>query len=166
MYHNIQSFDEFINDTMRDLNRLAIGFEPTLRRLQTSQNKSNSLTGYPPFNLERVDDNHYRITIAVAGFTIDDLDITVANNQLTISGEIKDRDDSRVYIHKGIAERSFSRNFVLADHVNVTSATLINGMLTLDLVQEIPDALKPKKIPISDSTVIDGKIIENKIKVA
>lgn len=164
MYHDIQSFDNFINDAMRDFNRLSIGFEPTLRRLMVNQNKSNS-SGYPPFNLEKVDENHYRITLAVAGFAMDELDVTVADNQLTITG-IQKNDEAKTYLHKGIAERDFTRSFVLADHVNVASARLDNGLLVLDLIQEIPDVLKPRKIAIANGTAVEADVIETKINVA
>ena len=159
MYHRISSneINTMLEDAMRDLNRLAIGFEPTLRRLQVTQ--GNNQNGYPPFNLEKLSDTLYRITIAVAGFKMEDLDITVENNQLTIVGDIKDKDDGRSYLHKGIASRNFTRSFLLADHVNVVSAELENGLLIVDLQQEIPEALKPKKIAISNKNVIDAKIV-------
>lgn len=157
MYHNISPLDSLMNEALRDLNRLAIGFEPTLRRLQVTQGLSNQ-NGYPPYNIEKLDDSHHRITLAVAGFTMDDLDVTVTDDQLTITGEIKSRDDeSKVYIHKGIAGRSFARTFILADHVHVTSASLENGMLTVDLVHEIPEALKPRKVLINDKSYIESK---------
>lgn len=150
MYHTIS--DELMTETMRDLARLAIGFEPTFRRL----NKPASQTGYPPFNLERLDEHSYRITVAVAGFKMEDLDVTVADNQLTVTGDIKNKDDDRIFLHKGIAGRSFARSFVLADHVNVISASLENGMLTIDLQQEIPEALKPRKIAINNNSYLDS----------
>lgn len=154
MYHN--SLDSLMNEALRDLNRMAIGFEPTLRRLQVTQGLSNQ-NGYPPYNIEKLDESHHRITLAVAGFTMDDLDVTVADDQLTISGEIKDKDDDKVYIHKGIAGRSFTRTFILADHVHVTGANLENGMLTVDLVHEVPEALKPRKVLINDKSFIESK---------
>lgn len=153
------NLDSFLDDAMRDLNRLAIGFEPTLRRLQVTQGQSGNQGGYPPFNLEKLDDANYRITLAVAGFTMNDLDITVENNQLTIVGDIQERDDSRVFLHKGIASRGFSRSFILADHVTVLSAELENGLLIIDLQQEIPESLKPKKIAINNKNVIDATLI-------
>lgn len=155
MYTNI-AIDELLNETMRELNRAAIGFEPTLRRLKYTPNLVNNQNGYPPFNLEKLDDHNYRITLAVAGFGIDDIDITVADNTLTIAGNIKERDEQRTFVHKGIAERSFTRSFVLADHVNVTNANMENGLLTVDLQHEIPEALKPRKISIKSANVIDA----------
>ena len=154
MYHN--SLDSLMNDAIRDLNRLAIGFEPTLRRLQVTQGLTNQ-NGYPPYNIERLDEIRHRITLAVAGFTMDDLDVIVTDDQLTISGEIKEKDESRVFIHKGIAGRSFTRTFILADHVQVTGASLENGMLVIDIVHEIPEALKPRKVLINDKSFIESK---------
>lgn len=153
------NLDTFLDEAMRDLNRLTIGFEPTLRRLQVTQGQSGNQGGYPPFNLEKLDETNYRITLAVAGFTMADLDITVENNQLTIVGDIKERNDNRVFLHKGIASRGFSRNFILADHVVVLSAELENGLLIIDLKQEIPEALKPKKIAINSKNVIDATLV-------
>jgi molecular chaperone IbpA len=157
---NSTNINTLIDETMRDLNRLAIGFEPTLRRLQVTQGHAGNQVGYPPFNLEKLSDTLYRITLAVAGFKMEDLDITVENNQLTITGDIRDKDDDdRIYIHKGIAGRGFNRTFILADYVTVVSAELENGLLVVDLQQEIPEALKPKKIAISNKNVIDAKIV-------
>jgi molecular chaperone IbpA len=156
---NSTNISSLFDDAIRDLNRLAIGFEPTLRRLQVTQGQVGNQGGYPPFNLEKLSDTLYRITLAVAGFKMEDLDITVENNQLTITGDIRDKDDDRIYIHKGIAGRGFNRTFILADYVTVVSAELENGLLVVDLQQEIPEALKPKKIAIGNKNVIDAKIV-------
>lgn len=156
MYHHNSALDALMDEAMRDLNRLAIGFEPTLRRLQVTQGLSQQ-NGYPPYNIEKIDDSNHRITLAVAGFNMDDLDVTVTDDQLTISGEIKAKDEGRIYIHKGIAGRSFTRTFILADHVYVTSASLENGMLTIDLKHEIPEALKPRKVLINNKSYIESK---------
>ena len=148
-------FDTLINTHLRNFDRNHIGFEPTFRRLALGDSVDNT-GGFPPYNLELISDNHYRITLAVAGFKLDDLDITLADNKLTISGNIAERAE-RSFVHKGIAERAFTRSFVLADHVNIVGAELETGLLTIDLEQEIPEALKPRKIPISNKTVIDSK---------
>ena len=146
------------DDLMRDLNRVAIGFEPTIRRLHDVQNSfTTSSNGYPPYDLEAVSENHYRITLAVAGFTEQDIDIEVKDDQLSISGEIKDKPDVQ-YVFKGIANRAFTRIFHLADHVRISDATLANGLLTIDLIREIPEALKPRKIEINGPKVIDAKV--------
>jgi len=148
-----------LEDLFQDLNRVAIGFEPTIRRLHDVQNAfSSNPNGYPPYDLEMVEDDHYRITLAVAGFSLDDLDIETANNQLTITGEIKNKDEDRQYLFKSIATRSFKRVFHLADHVRIESADLADGLLTVDLIREVPEALKPRKIAISSQKVIDAKL--------
>ena len=115
---------------------------------------------YPPYNIERTGENAYRISIAVAGFTDRDLTIEVKENTLSVRGERKPAEERKVEVlHQGIAARSFDRRFQLADGVQVTGATLENGLLHLDLVREIPEAKKPKLIPISSS---DARTIEAK----
>ncbi|MBT7648663.1 MAG: Hsp20 family protein, partial [Rhodospirillaceae bacterium] len=105
--------------------------------------------GYPPYNIEKVDENDYRITMALAGFGEDDLDIEVKDATVTVSGEIaQTKDEGRTYLHRGIAGRSFKRTFQLADHVRVSGAALENGLLHIDLVREVPEALKPRTIEI------------------
>jgi len=151
MYNAIDTlFDQHLGRFGRSL----IGFEPTLRRLSTAETVDNG--GYPPYNLERISEQEYRITLAVAGFTMSDLDITLADNKLTVSGSTSDRKNTSGsdWIHKGIAERSFTRTFVLADHVVVNNAKLENGLLTIELTREIPEALKPRKIAITGSDVV------------
>jgi len=107
---------------------------------------------YPPYNIERTGENAYRISIAVAGFTDRDLTIEVKENTLSVRGERKPNEERKVdVLHQGIAARSFDRRFQLADGVQVTGATLENGLLHLDLVREIPEAKKPKLIPISSN---------------
>jgi len=107
---------------------------------------------YPPYNIERTGENAYRISIAVAGFTDRDLTIEVKENTLSVRGERKPNEERKVdVLHQGIAARSFDRRFQLADGVQVTGATLENGLLHLDLVREIPEATKPKLIPISSN---------------
>jgi molecular chaperone IbpA len=128
--------------------RSLIGFEPTFKRLSNATSFDNA--GYPPYNLERISDQQYRITLAVAGFQLNELDITLADNKLTITGNTSNRSNNhnREMVHKGIAERNFTRSFVLADHVIVKGAVLEHGLLTIDLNQEVPEALKPRKISI------------------
>jgi molecular chaperone IbpA len=107
---------------------------------------------YPPYNIERTGENAYRISIAVAGFTDRDLTIEVKENTLSVRGERKPDEERKVdVLHQGIAARSFDRRFQLADGVQVTGAALENGLLHLDLVHEIPEAKKPKLIPISSN---------------
>ena len=105
--------------------------------------------GYPPYNIERVDEDDYRITLAVAGFGEGDLDITVHENSLTISGKRPESDQDRTYLHQGIAGRSFERRFQLAEHVKIDGASLANGLLNIELKREVPEAKKPRKIAIN-----------------
>ncbi len=109
-----------------------------------------SVPSYPPYNIERTGENAYRISVAVAGFTQDDLSIEVKENALTLKGEKKPDADKKVEIlHQGIAARSFERRFQLADHMQVTGASLENGLLHVELVREIPEAKKPRQIAIN-----------------
>ena len=148
------AFDDFF----RDFNRFAVGFEPTWRMLDQVRTTQN--TGYPPYDLESTGENTYRLSMAVAGFTADDLDITLQDGVLTIEGRVK-QDDSRTFLHKGIAGRSFRRTFYLNAWVQVTGSNLNDGILTVDFVQEVPESLKPRKISIGTSQeevkVLDGK---------
>ena len=108
--------------------------------------------GYPPFNVEQTDEDAFRIELAVAGFSQDDLTIEFKQNTLTVSGARAQPETARNYLHRGIAERNFERRFGLADHVRVAGAKLENGLLTIDLVRELPEILKPRKIEISSAT--------------
>ena len=129
--------------------RSTVGFDRLFDMLENSS-FGQAQENYPPFDLLRVDDNHYRIELAVAGFERDELDITSQQNVLIISGRKKEQEGDN-YIHRGIANRSFERRFALADHIKVTGADLKDGLLSIDLVREIPESLKPKKIEISGS---------------
>lgn len=124
----------------------AIGFDRMATLLDSVARDSKP--SYPPYNIEQVEENHYRITMAVAGFTEDELDITSEQNSLVISGRQQSDDDSRNYLHRGIATRDFERKFQLAEHVKVVSAKLENGLLHVALEREIPEAMKPRKIAI------------------
>lgn len=126
---------------------LLLGFEQFERALDRVQ--KSGADGYPPYNIEQTGENGLRITLAVAGFTMDDLDVEIEQNQLVIRGR-KPADDERVYLHRGIAARQFQRSFVLADGVEVTGASLDNGLLNIDLVQTQPET-KVRKIEISQS---------------
>lgn len=145
-----------LDDMFRDINRFAVGFEPTFRMLDHV--RSTSGAGYPPYDLETIGDDHHRLSMAVAGFTADDLDITLQDGVLTIDGKVK-QEDNKVYLHKGIAGRSFRRVFYLNTWVKVTGSSLADGILTIDFEQEIPESMKPRKIIIGAETpsrVIDG----------
>lgn len=126
--------------------RSTIGFDRLFDLLENSTLGQGS-ENYPPFDLIRIDDNRYRINLAVAGFSRDEIDITAQQNQLIVSGR-KDDDDKVDYIHRGIANRQFERRFGLADFIKVAEADLADGMLSIDLVREIPEAMRPRKVAI------------------
>ena len=126
--------------------RSTIGFDRLFDLLESSTLGQGS-ENYPPFDLIRIDDNRYRINLAVAGFVRDEIDITAQQNQLIVSGR-KDDDDKVDYIHRGIANRQFERRFGLADFIKVAEADLADGMLSIDLVREIPEAMRPRKVAI------------------
>ncbi len=129
------------------LYRTLVGFD-RISNLIDQAARHDSAPGYPPFNVEQVDENAFRIEIAVAGFGEDDLSIDFKQNTLTVTGKKAPAEDNRRYLHRGIAERSFERRFGLADYVRVTNARLENGLLTIELERELPEALKPRKIEI------------------
>ena len=134
------------NLDLTPLFRSTVGFDRMGRLLDTAFN--SEAPSYPPYNIEKIADDQYRITMAVAGFNEADLDITQNNNTLIVTGEQeKDEVDSK-YLHRGIATRAFQRQFELADHVNVTNAGLENGLLVIELKREVPEELKPRKITI------------------
>jgi molecular chaperone IbpA len=127
--------------------RSAIGFDRLFDMLEA--NTRNQADNYPPFNLERVADDRYRITLAVAGFSRDEIEIVAQQNLLTVKGKKDDKDgQSANFLHLGIATRSFERRFELADFVRVDDARLNDGLLTVELVREVPEAMKPKSIAI------------------
>jgi molecular chaperone IbpA len=105
---------------------------------------------YPPYNIEKVGDEQYRIVMAVAGFTLKDLNITAQQDNLVVSGKVEEKDDNGIsYLHRGIAARAFQRTFRLADHIKVTGAEIHDGLLTISLVHEVPEEAKPRMIPIN-----------------
>lgn len=129
--------------------RSTIGFDRLFDLLESSGLGQGSET-YPPFDLIQVDNNHYRINLAVAGFTRDEIDITAQQNQLIVAGKKTD-DDKVDYVHRGIANRQFERRFGLADFIKVTDADLKDGLLSIDLVREVPEAMRPRKVSIGGS---------------
>jgi molecular chaperone IbpA len=139
------------------LYRSTIGFDRLEPLLETALRTEQTSTVYPPYDIEVLDENRYAITIAVAGFDRAELDIQVEKGVLTVYGKKVSDKASRNDLHQGIARRAFERKFNLADHVEVTSADLNNGLLTISLLKEIPEAMKPRTIPISDG----GSVFEN-----
>lgn len=138
--------------------RSAIGFD-RLPSLFDELNRSSGVDSYPPYNIEKAGEDAYRISVAVAGFGENDLNVEVKDQTLVVTGKREDG-ESATYLHRGIAGRAFERRFRLADHVEVKGADLVNGLLVLDLVREIPEAMKPRQIEIRSGA--DGKVLEHK----
>ncbi|PKB25524.1 molecular chaperone IbpA [Novosphingobium kunmingense] len=127
--------------------RTMVGFDRLFDLLE-NQNRMNGGDNYPPFNVERRGEDAYRITLAVAGFKPADIDITAQQNLLVVQGKKAEEASSAQFLHVGIAQRGFERRFELADYVRVDNANLEDGLLTIDLVREVPEAMKPKKIAV------------------
>ena len=130
--------------------RTTVGFDRLFDLLER-QARLNAGDNYPPFNIERLGDDAYRITLAIAGFRPEDLDITAQQNLLVIQGKKREEAPQGEYLHVGIANRSFERRFELADFVRVDNADLVDGLLVIDLVREVPEAMRPKKIQVGGS---------------
>lgn len=128
--------------------RSAIGFDRLFQMLDQASG-SESEGGFPPYNIEKTGETSYRISLAVAGFSPDELKVEMKEQSLTISGEKTPEKDEKTYLHRGIAARSFERRFQLADHVDVTGADFKNGLLHVDLVRNIPEKMKPRTIAIT-----------------
>ena len=128
------------------LYRSAIGFDRLANLIESAASNGNA--GYPPYSIEQLGDNDYRISMAVAGFTQEELELSFQENLLTVKGN-KQADTERHYLYQGIAERGFERRFQLADYVRVKGADLKNGLLHIDLAREVPEAMKPRKIEIN-----------------
>jgi molecular chaperone IbpA len=140
--------------------RSTIGFDRMTRLLDAATRLDDSAISYPPYNIEVLSDDAYRITMAVAGFGEGDLNITAQENSLVISGKVAKSDEDRKFLYRGIAGRAFERRFELADHIKVAGASLVNGLLHVELVREVPEAMKPRSIKIDTKaakpTVIEG----------
>ena len=137
------------------LYRNTVGFDRLASMLNNTLNADAVAGGFPPYNIEVCDENRYAITLAVAGFSRGELEISVERDVLTVRGR-RDNSAERRYLHQGIANRAFERKFNLADHIEVTGADLSNGLLTISLVKEVPEAMKPRTIAISgDASVLE-----------
>lgn len=128
--------------------RSTVGFDRLFDILENQARGNTAGENYPPFNIERRGDDAYRITLAIAGFKSEDLDITAQQNLLTVVGKKRDESVEGEMLHVGIANRGFERRFELADYVRVAAADLADGLLVIDLVREVPEAMKPKKIAV------------------
>lgn len=138
--------------------RTAIGFDRLAHALETA-NRADA-GGYPPYNIELTGEDRYRISMAVAGFGADEIDVEVKENLLTVTGRKSEDVEDRRYLHRGIAKRDFERSYQLADYVRVEGADLKDGLLHIDLAREVPESMKPRRIEIrgGDRKAIEGKV--------
>ena len=143
------------------LYRSSIGFDHLANMLDSVFSSEQTSVGYPPYNVESIDDNQYAVTLAVAGFKESEIDLQVEGGVLTVRGKKEEDKNKRTYLYQGIAGRSFERKFSLADYIEVTEANLDNGLLTIGLVRNIPEAMKPKKIAITKRSSGDSSHILN-----
>ena len=136
--------------------RSTIGFESLFDRLNNLQRPENG-DSYPPYDIVRTGEDSFRIVLAVAGFAPDDLTITAQQNLLTVNGQKPKNGHQEQYLHQGISSRPLERRFDLADHVEVESASFANGLLQIDLIRRVPEAMKPRRIEITGNTLSKGK---------
>ncbi len=143
--------------------RASVGFDRMMNLLDALPQAEASAPSYPPYNIEKLDEDSYRITMAVAGFGEADLDVTVQDDRLVVSGKQDKKDEaSRKFLHRGIATRAFERRFELADHIRVAGARVENGLLHVELVREVPEAMKPRSIKIETVSANKPKVIDQK----
>ena len=134
----------------------SVGFDRLNRMLDTANRVDDRATNYPPYNIEKLDDNAYRIVMAVAGFGEDDIELTQHENALTITGKSQEATaETAKMLHQGIARRGFQRRFELADYIRVTGANMENGMLSVELEREMPEEMKPRRIEVKSGNVLD-----------
>lgn len=141
--------------------RSTVGYDRLMQLLENAGQWSEAGNSYPPYNIERTGEDRYRITLAVAGFGEDELAVEVRENALLVEGRRKEAESGQSFLYRGIAGRSFKRQFQLADHVKVTGAQLHNGLLVIDLMREIPEAMKPRRIAIKTSTPATVEAVES-----
>ncbi len=144
------------NFDLTPLYRASVGFDRLADVMDRTLTADVSAPTYPPYNIEKTGEDTYRISIAVAGFAADDLSVEVRDGAVIVSARKAEEDDSRTYLHRGIATRAFERRFTLADHVRVTGASHENGMLHIDLKREMPETLKPRRIEIKGGNAIES----------
>ncbi|WP_086932441.1 Hsp20 family protein [Agarilytica rhodophyticola] len=148
------------------LYRSAIGFDRIASLLDNISRTEQGQTSYPPYNIELIGEDEYRITMAVAGFTESELNIEIKQNNLTVTGKKESANRNQQFLHQGIAARNFERRFQLADYVRVENASMENGLLHIDLVREIPEAMKPRTIAINSTDKKSAFIEKTAEKVA
>ncbi len=142
------------------LYRATVGFDQIADLMDRALANDVSQNSYPPYNIEKTEDDSWRISIAVAGFSENDLSIEVRDRALIVTARKADDEDTKTYLHRGIATRAFERRYTLADHVRVTGASHADGMLHIDLTREVPEALKPRRIEISKAPKSDANLVE------
>ncbi len=142
------------------LYRATVGFDQIADLMDRVLTDNVGTQTYPPYNIEKTADDAWRISIAVAGFTDDELSVEVRENALIVAARRAAEDESKRYLHRGIATRAFERRFHLADHVHVTGASHVNGMLHIDLNREVPEALKPRRIEIGRGDTLESSAVE------
>ena len=150
---------------MRSMNlaplyRATVGFDQIAELMDRALATDVATTNYPPYNIEKLADGGWRISIAVAGFSGDELAAEVRENALIVTARKADEEGTRKFLHRGIATRAFERRFHLADHVRVTQASHVDWMLHIDLVREVPEALKPRRIEIASAKAQDANLVE------
>jgi molecular chaperone IbpA len=151
--------------TMADFSplfRTAIGFDRLARLVDTLPD--NTAAAYPPYNIEKTGDDSYRLSLAVAGFSADDIELTVKENTLIVAGRVAGENTKAEFLHRGIAARAFTRRFVLADHMVVESADIANGLLHVTIKRVVPEALKPRRVEIN--TVTAPKVVEGQAQLS
>ena len=144
------------------LYRSSVGFDQLANMMDRVLSNEGSQNSYPPYNIEKTAEDAYRISIAVAGFAAEDLNIEVKQNALVVTARKGEETEEKTYLHRGIATRAFERRFHLADHVRVTGASHADGMLHIDLEREIPEALKPRRIEIASGKQIEKDVVDAK----
>ena len=156
MNTNLKTFSYDLSPLFRS----TVGFDHLSQMIDSAFKMDERAVSFPPYNIAKLSEDEYEITMAVAGFKLPELTITVERNMLTVTGAAAEKQEemAKAYLHRGIATRSFERKFSLADHVKVVDASLNDGLLSLKLMREIPEESKPKKIAINDiSQAIEGK---------
>lgn len=142
------------------LYRATVGFDQVADMMDRILADTAQSPSYPPYNIEKTAEDAWRISIAVAGFDETDLGVELRENALIVSAKKAEEAEDRTYLHRGIANRAFERRFTLADHVRVAGASHVNGMLNIDLVREVPEALKPRRIEITNGETVEAKAVE------
>lgn len=142
------------------LYRATVGFDRIADLMDRALSADVAQPAYPPYNIEKTAENAYRISVAVAGFSADELNVEVKEGVLLVAARKAAEEHGKTYLHRGIATRAFERRFTLADHVKVTGASHADGMLHIDLVREVPEALKPRRIEIAKGDTVEAKAVE------